>query len=33
MQQLGSINKSPTKLNAEEIKFETCDFFTNGENH
>ena len=29
----GSTNKSPTKLNATEIKFDTSDLFTNGENH
>ena len=29
----GSTNKSPTKLNAAEIKFDTSDLFTNGENH
>ena len=28
-----STNKSPTKLNAAENKFDTGDFFTNGENH
>ena len=29
----GSINKSPTKLNAVKNKFEIGDLFTNGENH
>ena len=29
----GSTNKSPTKLNAVENKFDIDDFFTNGENH
>ena len=29
----GSINKSPTKLNAVENKFDTGDLYTNGENH
>ena len=29
----GSINKSPTKLNAVENKFDTGDLFTNGENY
>ena len=29
----GSINKSPTKLNAAENKFDLGDLFTNGENH
>ena len=33
MQQRGSTNKSPTKVNAVEIKFDTGDLFTNGENH
>ena len=33
MQWRGSTNKSPTKLNAAEIKFGTGDLFTNGENH
>ena len=33
MQWRGSSNKSPTKLNAVEIKFDTGDLFTNGENH
>ena len=33
MQQRGSTNKSPTKINVEEIKFDTGDLFTNGENH
>ena len=33
MQWRGSINKSPIKLNAVEIKFDTSDLFTNGENH
>ena len=33
MQWRGSTNKSPTKLNATEIKFGTGDLFTNGENH
>ena len=31
MQQHGSTNKSPTKLNAVENKFDTGDLFTNGE--
>ena len=29
----GSTNKSPTKLNATENKFDTGDLFTNRENH
>ena len=33
MQQRGSINKSPIILNAVENKFDTGNFFTNGENH
>ena len=33
MQWCGSINKSPTKLNAVENKFDTGDLFTNRENH
>ena len=33
MQQRGSINKLPTKLNAAENKFDTGDLFTNRENH
>ena len=33
MQWRGSINKSPTKLNVAEIKLDTNDLFTNGENH
>ena len=33
MQQRGSTNKSPTKVNAAENKFDTGDLFTNGENH
>ena len=33
MQWHGSTNKSPTKLNAVENKFDTGDLFTNGENH
>ena len=33
MQWCGSTNKSPTKLNAMENKFDTGDLFTNGENH
>ena len=33
MQQRGSTNKSPTKVNAVKIKFDTGDLFTNGENH
>ena len=33
MQQRGSTNKSPTKLNAAENKFDTSDLFTNRENH
>ena len=28
-----STNKSPTKLNAAENKFDTSDLFTNGKNH
>ena len=33
MQMCGSTNKSPNKLNAVEIKFDTGDLFTNGENY
>ena len=33
MQQRGSINKSPIKLNAAENKFNIGDLFTNGENY
>ena len=33
MQQRGNINKSPTKLNAVENKFDIGDLFMNGENH
>ena len=33
MQQHGSTNKSPTKLNATENKFDTGDLFMNGENY
>ena len=33
MQQCGSTNKSPTKVNAAENKFDTGDLFTNGEKH
>ena len=33
MQQRGSTNKLPTKVNAVEIKFDTGDLFMNGENH
>ena len=33
MQQRGSTNKPPTKLNATENKFDTGDLFKNGENH
>ena len=33
MQQCGSTNKSPTKLNAVENKFDTGDLFMNEENH
>ena len=33
MQWHGSTNKSPTKLNAAENKFDTGDLFTNGKNH
>ena len=33
MQWCGSTNKSPTKLNAVENKFDTGDLFTNGENY
>ena len=33
MQWCGSINKSPTKISTTEIKFDTGDLFTNGENH
>ena len=29
----GSTNKSPTKLNAAENKFDTSDLFMNGKNH
>ena len=29
----GSTNKSPTKLNAAENKFDTGDLFTNGETY
>ena len=29
----GNTNKSPTKLNAAENKFDIGDLFTNGENH
>ena len=29
----GSTNKSPNKLNATEIKFDTSDLFKNRENH
>ena len=29
----GSTNKSPTKLNATENKFDKGDLLTNGENH
>ena len=29
----GSTNKSPTKLNAAENKFDIGDLFTNGKNH
>ena len=29
----GRTNKSPTKLNAVENKFDTGNLFTNGENH
>ena len=29
----GSTNKSPTKLNAAEINFDTGELFTNEENH
>ena len=29
----GSTNKSPTKLNATENKFDIGDLFTNGKNH
>ena len=29
----GSTNKSPTKLNPAENKFDTSDLFTNGKNH
>ena len=29
----GSTNKSPTKLNVMENKFDIGDFFANGENH
>ena len=28
----GNTNKSPIKLNAAKIKFDTDDFFSNGEN-
>ena len=33
MQQCGSTNKSPIILNAAKNKFDTGDFFTNGENY
>ena len=33
MQQRGRTNKSPTKLNAVENKFDIGDLYTNGENH
>ena len=33
MQWCDSTNKSPTKLNAVENKFDTGDLFTNEENH
>ena len=33
MQWHGSTNKSPTKLNVAENKFDTGDLFTNEENH
>ena len=33
MQQRGSTNKSPTKVNVAENKFDKGDLFTNGENH
>ena len=33
MQWRGSTNKSPSKLNAAENKFDTGDLFMNGENH
>ena len=33
MQQRGSINKLPIKLNAAENKFDTGNMFTNWENH
>ena len=33
MQYRGSTNKSSTKLNAAENKFDRGDLFTNGENH
>ena len=33
MQQRGNTNKSPTKLNAMENKFDIGDLFMNGENH
>ena len=33
MQQRGSTNKSPTKLNAAKNKFDTGDLVTNGKNH
>ena len=33
MQWCDSTNKSPTKLNATENKFDTSDLFTNEENH
>ena len=29
----GSTNKSPTKLNITENKFDTCDLFMNEKNH
>ena len=33
MQQRGNTNKSPTKLNVAENKFDVSDLFTNRENH
>ena len=33
MQRCGSTNKSPTKINVVENKFDTGDLFTNRENH
>ena len=33
MQQHGNTNKSPTKLNVVENKFDVGDLFMNGENH